>query len=1450
MPTIDISNGTALENEYVTFTVTLSEALTDEATVQWRTLTTGTANDDDLYYAPTSNTNNGTITFSPGETTTTINVYARGDNDDERDENFVVELFNPSANVDLTGGGNTLSATGVILDEDGSGSNLDLFVSDPTIVEGDSGTRNAVFEVRLSQIPSTALLVNYSTVDGSATAGQDYQARSGSITFTGQTVALVTVPIIGDSISEFSEAFDLVITPISGPLTGTAGRVGSATILDDDSGPGPVISIADGAALEGEYLRFVVSLSEPATDAITVNYRTLLNGTANDDDLYYAPTGTSNNGTLTFAPGETTASIYVYARSDATHEIDNNFTIELFDESANAALAGDAPVLRANGIIHDDDGTGSDLDLFVSDPVLVEGDSGSQLALFEIDLSRPASSALTVLYTTKNVSAIAGQDYQAQSGSVTFAPGQTTASVAVPVFGDMISEPTEAFSLVVTPPSNSVFGTGGLVGTATVLDDDSGAGPVISIADGAALEGEYIRFVVTLSEPASDAVTVNYRTLLNGTANEDDLYYASSSSSNNDTVTFAPGETTASIYVYARSDSTNERDQNFSIELYDQSDNAALAGGAAVLSANAVIYDDDGTGPNLDLFVSDPLLIEGDSGSQLALFQIDLSQPASSALTVRYSTADGSATAGQDYQAQSGTVTFAAGENTATVAVPVFGDRLSEPSEAFSLVVTPPLGVSLGSGGLVGTATILDDDSGLGPVISIADSTNLEGEYLRFVVTLSEPATDAVTVNYRTLLTGSADDDDLYYASSSSSNNGTVTFAAGETTASIYVYIRSDSSDERDENFAIELYDESSNASLAGGVSTLRANATILDDDGAGSNTMLLASPDPVFEGYGGTFLRAIEVQLSQPLTTAETFDVTATGFTATLGDDVTLVTDTVTFVPGQTSATVLVRTRSDNLVEGTETFQLNFTARAGTYVNGTIPSVTVSIEDGAGYGGTPTTMDDRLIGTMGADNIDALAGNDTVFGWFGADTLFGNAGRDRLWGGPGNDRLWGGLDNDLLVGEDGADLLRGEAGGDTLRGGLGNDTLFGGADNDLLAGEAGNDVLWGEDGEDTLQGGGGNDSLHGGTGADQLHGGTARDRLWADNGNDSVWGGDGRDRAFLGGGDDVYTDTSQNTAEGADTVWGGSGNDTISTGGGDDLVHGQLGDDSVEGGLGNDSLYGESGADTLIGGDGADLLEGGASADLLLAGGWNDTVRGGDGADMARLGLGNDLYTDTAQGGALGQDTVWGDGGNDTINGGGGDDLLYGNGGRDSLVGADGNDVLRGGFHHDTLVGGSGADTLYGENGNDRVEGGNGTDRAFLGNGHDLYIDTAQGGAFGADTVWGGAGNDRINGGGGNDSLNGDLGNDRLVGNTGDDTLTGGAGEDVFVFGRGTGADVISDFTLADDQLELRVGVTDLSDLSVADQADGVLLAWATGSVLIEGVTATELETATIAFL
>src|SRR5690606_28286591 len=117
-----------------------------------------------------------------------------------------------------------------------------------------------------------------------------------------------------DKTSEASEAFFLVLTP---PNTtyGTAGAVGSALILDDDAGV-PVISLSGGHAVqEGRYARFTLTLSEASVNEITVNYRTLL-GTASDSDLWSESTSGNNNGTVTFAAGETSVDIFVRTYND------------------------------------------------------------------------------------------------------------------------------------------------------------------------------------------------------------------------------------------------------------------------------------------------------------------------------------------------------------------------------------------------------------------------------------------------------------------------------------------------------------------------------------------------------------------------------------------------------------------------------------------------------------------------------------------------------------------------------------------------------------------------------------------------------------------------------------------------------------------------------------------------------------------------------------------------------------------------------------------------------------------------------------------------------------------------------------------------------------------------------------------------------------------------------
>ena len=151
-------------------------------------------------------------------------------------------------------------------------------------------------------------------------------------------------------------------------------------------------------------------------------------------------------------------------------------------------------------------------------------------ANFEVSLSRPAPEAFSVSYTTVDGSALAGEDYTATSGTLSFVEGQTSASVTVPVLGDTVVEPSDLFSLAFTVPSTIVQAS---LGEATILDDDAGT-PTVSVSGASTTEGTtssdpfYLNFAVTLSAAATSEVTVQYR-LLSGTAQEgDDAYFPSS----------------------------------------------------------------------------------------------------------------------------------------------------------------------------------------------------------------------------------------------------------------------------------------------------------------------------------------------------------------------------------------------------------------------------------------------------------------------------------------------------------------------------------------------------------------------------------------------------------------------------------------------------------------------------------------------------------------------------------------------------------------------------------------------------------------------------------------------------------------------------------------------------------------------------------------------------------
>jgi hypothetical protein len=266
--------------------------------------------------------------------------------------------------------------------------------------------------------------------------------------------------------------------------------------------------------------------------------------------------------------------------------------------------------------------------------------------------------------------------------------------VTVPVTDDQLDESDEVFDLVLSNPTNATLGRGR--GRATIRDDDPL--PTLAVADAstsAVLNGNGVRFTVTLSAPSGRGVSVAFATS-DGTALAGTDYVAKSGR-----VAFRPGETTATFDVTLIQDLIDEPDKAFTVTLSAPLD-AEIADGEAVGSV-----PDDDPAPNVS--VDDVSVDEGDRGTTAATFTVSLSRPSAKTVTVRYATASGTARSGTDFEPASGTVAFAPGQDSKPVIVRVLGDRRLEPDETFSLTLTAPVNAFLQQAR--GTATIVDDDS-------------------------------------------------------------------------------------------------------------------------------------------------------------------------------------------------------------------------------------------------------------------------------------------------------------------------------------------------------------------------------------------------------------------------------------------------------------------------------------------------------------------------------------------------------------------------------------------------------------------------------------------------------------------------------------------------------------------------------------------------------------------
>jgi hypothetical protein len=312
-----------------------------------------------------------------------------------------------------------------------------------------------------------------------------------------------------------------------------------------------------------------------------------------------------------------------------------------------------------------------------------------------------AAGAASVDYATVAGTATAGSDFTPTSGTLQFADGETSKTFSIPILQDSAYEGHETFRAVL---SNATGGA--VIGSPSAVDigiNDDEPLPKMSIADARVVEGDTgtstMLFQVTMSPATSATVLMGFRTD-GGTAysGEDFQQYAGGG------VTFQPGETVKTIPVTIYGDTKFEPDEKFSASIY-------VSGGVNMIRSLAVgtIVNDD---PAPSIAVADVRVVEGNAHTTTnATVTLISSQPITG--NIAYATADGTARAGQDYQAATGTVSFS-NETVKTISIPILGDNDTEADETITLTFgSNTTGSALARNTVV--ITIANDDAGFGP---------------------------------------------------------------------------------------------------------------------------------------------------------------------------------------------------------------------------------------------------------------------------------------------------------------------------------------------------------------------------------------------------------------------------------------------------------------------------------------------------------------------------------------------------------------------------------------------------------------------------------------------------------------------------------------------------------------------------------------------------------------
>jgi len=548
---------------------------------------------------------------------------------------------------------------------------------------------NAAITVRRRGGTTGTVSVHYATTNGTALANQDYLGVEGDLVFPeGETFRIINVPILQNNIPDGDRSLDLGLSNFVGA---TPGPQPNATlfIIDDESVirfTAPEYSIIESPVSGNATIG--VFRGGGTNRTVSVDFSTTP-GTATAG-LDYVAAG----GTVVFQPGEIFKNVNVPIIDDALAEGNETLSLHLLNASAGATITNADATL----VIVDNDFAPGQFRFSTNNFGVEETNGSVSVAIQRVNGS---SGSASVRLRTSDGTASNILDYTSTDRIVNFSDGETIKFVSIPILDDSIFESDEFFNLTLSQasPGTSILAPNAIV---TIIDDEFG--PSFVGFASATFLGNELSGVATISVVRTNTrrgvVSVDFSTG-DGTATSADYV------GTNGTIVFADGETLKTFTVALINDGLTEPAETVNLFLRNVS-----SGFLSLSNATLNIADN-----SLPLQFSAPSYTVSENAGT-ATITVTRVGPAATSVSVDFATVPGgSAVAGIDYVPVSGSLTWAAGDNsTKTFTVPIIDNNVLNSPRTVLLQLSNPTGTASA------VLTITDDES-QAPVAGPVDPT-------------------------------------------------------------------------------------------------------------------------------------------------------------------------------------------------------------------------------------------------------------------------------------------------------------------------------------------------------------------------------------------------------------------------------------------------------------------------------------------------------------------------------------------------------------------------------------------------------------------------------------------------------------------------------------------------------------------------------------------------------